>query len=155
MKIHLPAYSQSLHMIEESLKPEELGLPDALYISDIQVKLQLDRHDPYLDFKIAIESHIHLECDRCLEPYETLLKAEGPMLFILGAPPGGDEVDDTEVEYIPVGTRDLDMTNVLHDLIILAIPSRNLCREDCKGLCMNCGANLNLETCSCENKTAE
>ncbi|MBU0691370.1 DUF177 domain-containing protein [bacterium] len=152
MKIHLPAYSQSLHTIEESLKPEELGLPDALRISDIHLKLQLDRHDPYLDFKIAIEARINLECDRCLEPYETVFKAEGPMLFILGSPPADDEVDDTDVEYIPLGTRDLDLADILHDFVILAIPSRNLCSEDCKGLCMNCGANLNTESCTCENK---
>ena len=153
MKIHLPEYSQSLHLIEESLKPEELGLPDALCISDIHLKLQLDRHDPYLDFKIAIESHMHLECDRCLEPYETTIKAEGPMLFILGTPPGDGEIDDTEVEYISPGTRDLDLTELLHDFVILAIPSRNLCSEDCKGLCVNCGANLNIEPCNCKRES--
>jgi len=150
LKIHLPNYSQALHSIEESLKSEELGLPEDLKISDIHLKMTLDRHDPYLDFKIVIESRIQLECDRCLEPYESVLKAEGPMLFILGTPPGEEEVDDSDIAYIPVGTRDLDLTDILHDFIILAVPSRNLCSEDCRGLCMTCGANLNIENCPCE-----
>ncbi len=125
-------------------------MPDALCISDIHLKIKLDRHDPYLDFKISIESHLKLECDRCLEPYDSILETEGPMLYVLGTPPGDQEVDDSEIAYIPYGTRDLDLTDILHDLIILAISTRHLCSDDCKGLCLNCGANLNSDECTCE-----
>jgi uncharacterized protein len=150
LKIHLPSYSQSLHLIEESLKPDEVGLHDSFYASDIHARLHLDRHDPYLDFKISLKTRLHLECDRCLEPFEFALLAEGTMIYILGNPPRGQEIDDSEFAYVPLGTRDLDISDVLRDLLVLSLPPQVLCKEGCLGLCSHCGINLNTETCSCE-----
>ena len=155
MKIHLPSYSQSLHLIEESLKPEELGLHDSAYVSDILARLNLDRHDPYLDFKISLKAKLHLDCDRCLDPFEYDLSAEGPMIYILGKSPRGEEIDDSDVAYIPLGTRDLDISDVLRDLLVLSRPPLCICKEDCLGLCSSCGANLNLETCGCRKSESD
>src|SRR5215213_1677197 len=44
----------------------------------------------------------------------------------------------------------VDLDELVREQILLALPSRHLCREDCKGLCQKCGANLNDAPCSCE-----
>ncbi|MCL1909850.1 MAG: DUF177 domain-containing protein [Kiritimatiellaeota bacterium] len=54
----------------------------------------------------------------------------------------------TSVE-IPDGTDFLDLTEEVREAIILAFPGYPVCREDCKGLCMTCGTNLNERTCAC------
>jgi uncharacterized protein len=71
------------------------------------------------------------------------------MIYILGNTPRGEEIDDAEVAYVPFGTRDLDISDVLRDLLVLSVPPRVLCKEDCLGLCIHCGANLNTESCFC------
>jgi uncharacterized protein len=43
------------------------------------------------------------------------------------------------------------LEDVLREQVLLAVPLKAICREDCKGLCPQCGKNLNLETCSCDN----
>ena len=54
----------------------------------------------------------------------------------------------TAVE-IPAGTDFTDLTEEVREAIILALPGYPVCREDCKGLCMTCGVNLNKATCAC------
>jgi uncharacterized protein len=46
-----------------------------------------------------------------------------------------------------MNTTDVDLTEVLRDLIMLALPGKHLCREDCRGLCPVCGADLNVQDC--------
>jgi len=71
------------------------------------------------------------------------------MLYVMGRKSDAEDVDDPEITYIPVGTTDLDISNDLRDFLILAIPEKRLCREDCRGLCPHCGADLNLKECTC------
>jgi len=149
VKVHLPSYSQKVHRIEESVGRDELDLDPQIFVSDIHACLQLDRHDPYLDFRIELKTQVHLDCDRCLESYETTLEAGGPMLFVLGESPQDEEIDDTEMAYVPRNTVDLDLSELIRDMLILALPGRRLCSEECRGLCPSCGANLNLHECNC------
>ena len=55
----------------------------------------------------------------------------------------------TTVVEIPDGTDFIDLTEEAREAIILALPGYPVCREDCEGLCMTCGADLNKATCAC------
>jgi uncharacterized protein len=72
-------------------------------------------------------------CVRCAADFETEAAETG---FV------------TSVE-ISDGIDFIDLTEEVREAIILALPGYPVCREDCKGLCMTCGANLNKATCSC------
>lgn len=88
-------------------------------------------------------------CARCLDPMELSLDAEIEAYYVL---PGADEPlsEDEEVEYETLeGTDKLDLTTLIRAALALAIPYIPLCSEDCAGLCPQCGANLNHETCDC------
>jgi len=79
------------------------------------------------------------ECVRCLEPLEGVeLEAEFQELYFFpGEDPGGDE----DAVFL-VGDL-LDLEPVVHDAVVLALPQSPVCREDCLGLCSECGALLN------------
>jgi uncharacterized protein len=79
------------------------------------------------------------ECVRCLEPLEGLdVEADFQELYFF---PGEDTGGDEDAVFL-VGDL-LDLEPVVHDAVVLALPLSPLCREDCLGLCPECGASLN------------
>lgn len=76
------------------------------------------------------------ECDRCLEPIEVEVKTRDVCHYI-------DHVDEPVV----------DLTEDIREDILLAFPQACLCRETCRGLCLQCGQNLNKGECSCATGT--
>ncbi|MBK6909987.1 MAG: DUF177 domain-containing protein [bacterium] len=149
MKIHLPSYPNGIHEIIEDLKPSELDLSPAEFPEPIHVKARLDRHDPYFDLRIKLATTAIADCDRCLSETTISIETENPLLFVMGQPPGGEPVDDDDITYVRQGTVELDLSSDVRDFLILAFTGRHLCSEDCLGLCVNCGANLNDGPCNC------
>ena len=90
---------------------------------------------------------IELACRRCLEPVQVDVDEEAHMLF---AESGADdeEADDPDIFQIPPGDSTLDIRPAVCEQWLLVAPSFALCREDCKGLCANCGADLNAGACA-------
>ena len=96
-----------------------------------------------------METALRLECRRCLSPVEVPLSQELELLFVAEQ----DVVDDDVGCYaIPAGTRDLDLRDALREELLLAMPQFVECRPDCRGLCPECGANLNAGPCGCRPK---
>ncbi|QRX97253.1 DUF177 domain-containing protein [Streptomyces sp. A1-5] len=86
------------------------------------------------------------ECVRCLEPLERVLEADFQELFaypdadVRTAESGDDAEDEEDTFYIEDDLFDLEP--VLRDAVVLALPLQPVCREDCPGLCSDCGARL-------------
>ncbi len=89
---------------------------------------------------IEVETRWHGECVRCLDPAEGPLRVTARELFR-----EGPTTDDTYGYHGDV----LDLSELVHDLVILELPVLPLCRVDCRGLCPSCGANHNVEQCTC------
>lgn len=100
---------------------------------------------------LAVE--MEAECDRCLEPVR--LPLDEP--FEVFAMPlddrrgPGEEVEihepDTAVEFYDGSGIELD--NILREEILLKLPMQKICRDDCKGICPQCGRNRNAAACEC------
>jgi uncharacterized protein len=58
--------------------------------------------------------------------------------------------EDDGCIYLPAGEHEVELDPQIQENMILSIPMRILCSENCKGLCQQCGANLNVEACNCE-----
>ena len=89
------------------------------------------------------------ECVRCLEPVEHELDADFQEMFSYPdtddrgrQPDAGDDAEDDE-DMIPLEDGMFDLEPVLRDAVVLALPMQPVCREDCAGLCPDCGINLN------------
>jgi len=108
---------------------------------------------------------IELSCVRCLEPFPMDLAEEVDLLYLPQssnvAPAGeeseGDALNDRsgrglEPEELAVSFyRDerIDLSQMIVEQIVLALPMKPLCKPDCRGLCALCGANWNLSSCDC------
>lgn len=85
-------------------------------------------------------------CRRCLEPTEVALDQPVRLLFT-----EDEAADDPGVMVIPRNAKVLDLTEAVREELILAAPGFPLCREDCRGLCPRCGADLNQGPCGCRS----
>jgi len=94
-----------------------------------------------------VKSQLCLECVRCLESFVLPITLELEEIFRL--PGAGASTPD--VSYVVGDDGWLDLAPLLREDAWVAIPMKPLCHADCEGLCPQCGANLNLESCTCES----
>jgi len=116
--------------------------------------LELRRIAGAVEVSGEVSGEVTLQCYRCLEDfsYPFSLELREHALWLSGGP--GEEAEEISPDYV-VTDGMLDMEPVLRDAIALAFPVRRVCSEDCKGLCVKCGANLNLEPCGCDTRPAD
>ena len=111
-------------------------------------------HNQIQDIRLraGYEANFEMPCARCLDPVAHRLEEHFDLLF---RPTGVDasaaehaiSTSDTEIGYYEGGR--LAVEDVLREQVLLSLPARALCRDDCKGLCPRCGSNRNSETCAC------
>jgi uncharacterized protein len=106
----------------------------------------------------SFDAKVELRCARCLEPVPMKLSVDFDLLYRpMSTVKAEDEVaiheGDTEIGYYQ-GDGIL-LEDVLKEQVILSAPLRALCKEDCKGLCPQCGANKNSTNCECIEKRTD
>ncbi|MFH0754294.1 MAG: DUF177 domain-containing protein [Candidatus Omnitrophota bacterium] len=120
------------------LKPSDIGLEGEDFIDpedELKVVADLKRVNDFVLAKIAVTFMMQDFCARCLEHLsrEVITRYEIEFEFKLGD------------EWLDIGER------IREEMIIGYLP-RALCREDCKGICPGCGADLNTEQCECQKE---
>lgn len=104
-------------------------------------------------FHISASSFVTLRipCDRCLTPVDT------EIYFIIDETVDMAEVSESEEceEKDYIDGYNLDVDKLIFDEILLSMPGKILCKEDCKGLCLVCGANLNIAECGCDRSVLD
>jgi len=124
------------------------GLPESaqvLEVDFIRGTVQAIRTQGGLLVRGTMESQLPLECVRCLEPFvfPATLELEDTFRLPGASPrPGTFAVDDDGW---------LDLTPLLREQCWLVIPMKPLCHPACRGLCPQCGVNLNFELCACKD----
>jgi uncharacterized protein len=102
----------------------------------------------------SLSTGLELQCARCLEPVRPDVQRDFELLYRpLGTDAGRDElsVTDAEAEIGYYQGEGLLLEDVLREQVLLALPLKIVCRQDCQGLCPQCGKNLNQEQCSCSS----
>ena len=101
-------------------------------------------------------SRLGLECGRCLEAFEIPIDSPFELRYV-PAPvaAGGDEEAEREVNEDDLTTafyqnEAIDLGELMHEQFVLSLPMKPLCTDACKGLCLQCGTNLNKSTCECK-----
>jgi uncharacterized protein len=112
-----------------------------------------------------VETRLRLECGRCLEPFEIPVVSAFELRYVPATPVPASRPDqrhpargeDTELEVAEDDLTTafykddtLDLGELMHEQFVLALPMKPLCSETCKGLCPECGTNLNNATCDCK-----
>jgi uncharacterized protein len=153
-----------LHPIEfsEKFAPGALDLgADYRQIAPVESSGRADlveehhgKHQVIQDIRIqgSLSTTLESFCARCLEPLTQDVNSSFDLLYRpVGADAGRDEISvtDAEAEISYYEGEGILLDDVVREQILLAVPLKLTCREDCKGLCPHCGKNRNTETCSC------
>lgn len=100
----------------------------------------------------AVRAAVAQQCRRCLAPLATQLHEELALYYEAG-------IDDSQAQeedvYALPERGDLDLGPALREQITLAVQPYPVCREDCRGLCLHCGANRNETECDCRTDTMD
>jgi uncharacterized protein len=106
--------------------------------------------------EIRVSGHVSVameaDCDRCLEPAPCPIDADFDLVYApLAIAPSSEEVelDPDEAEMGFYEGDGIELNDVLREYILLALPVKRVCREDCKGLCPVCGQSRNQKECAC------
>ncbi len=123
---------------------------------DVHVKGSLSKVGREVILKGSVSTEIEMLCSRCLEPLHYKVRSNISSRYVPGQESDTLDSDvelhasDIEVEYYS-GDR-IDLTQAVYDQMMLSLPLARLCREDCQGICSQCGVNRNKKNCQCSNK---
>jgi len=99
-----------------------------------------------------IDTRAQVECDRCLQPVELPVNTDFALEYISGADyesSAAAELTEADMSVSVFDGEAIDIDEIVKEQILLTVPARTLCREDCKGICPECGIDRNTGECSC------
>jgi uncharacterized protein len=99
----------------------------------------------------SVEGNASCDCARCLEEARYAIKGEVDGFFLFEEPAGAEDAEDWDslgYALLPE-SHVIDIEPLLRAAVLVDLPDMPLCRDDCKGLCQRCGANLNEGPCGC------
>ena len=146
---------------------QEVGNLSCVSASPLQAELQKTEGKVLLRAQLTLQ--MKTDCARCLEGVEFPLPVSFATLLIpqtgyeatlrqFGAAEsleraGSFQMDLADIE--PFDGKNIPLSHLVKEQVLLALPISVLCSEDCKGLCTTCGCNHNLKRCSCEQKLVD
>ncbi len=155
MRIEVEHLSDAGEDFAHAYAPGELQLDgdQAALRGAARVAGRASRHGEEIRVRGKIEADVEVGCDRCLAPVAMPLEVEFETAFIPQEKAAGEpEHVELLAEDMGLAAFDgdaIDLDDLVREQLLLALPSRNLCREDCQGLCPTCGADLNAGHCGC------
>ena len=159
MKIPVDDIPQSPKEISFSERIEELNeiyakgsARDFRFPPSLHVVLVYYRSGKELFFHGRFAGSIAASCSRCLKDFS--LKMDRQFEFVLIPDPatparGAEELSRGDLGLSFYSTEVIDLSPLIMEQVMLALPTRPLCSEDCRGICGGCGADLNREACAC------
>ena len=152
MKIELKRtsedFSQKLHL-EESPEVLKLEAEGATFEKPVRVELSVNKSQDQLVCQGKARTSVKLECSRCLNEYDQNISSD--LDFVIDLVGNLDGMKSEEEGYFvadPSSTF-FEIDDLVREAIILSLPLKPLCSEDCKGLCPICGIDLNRSQCGC------
>lgn len=132
------------------------ALPDIVVLGPVKAQCTLQRKgESKAELQGRLAATLELECDRCLSQYALEVDTVLHILFEVETDTSWQVKDleyripdlDTVVLEEPV----IDLDDTIRQQLLLAVPMKKLCSEQCKGICLRCGANLNQNPCDCDS----
>ncbi|KPU43952.1 hypothetical protein OXPF_21170 [Oxobacter pfennigii] len=146
--------SNILKRVDSSLEVnDEMFLPLINYNNeDIPLKTPLKveaiimNRGEYLTVEGKLKCVLNLKCSRCLETFEYNLECDFEERI---------SSKEEEVDFIYFEGDSIDLTDIIVNNILLNLPMKVVCKEECKGLCHQCGSNMNVNQCDCSDNTTD
>ena len=158
MRVNVFGNTQHFEVIEldtDAAGLEIEGLEETEFSRPLHVTVTVTRTETTACLAGVIESEILLECARCLEEFQWRLSTDFTLVVKQlheGENLRNSEADDddaTSMIVLAYGENEVDIEPYVRDAVILALPMKPVCREDCPGLCPICGSNISAGPCGC------
>ena len=139
---------------EEEFPPLILTGEEIRFLAPVTVDILLERVGKVFPLKGLINSKISRACGRCLQLVEHSVRVEFELAYVhrndleeigIQVEPGQEPEDYEVFEDRPIEIREIVLEN-----IIMSMPMSFICQPGCKGLCPQCGRDLNQEECNCQ-----
>jgi len=147
MKINVSKLSEGIHEYGLSAEPAEIGLDDQFH-STVHVAIRLEKRNRQIHLEGHVETTAQFQCDRCIDEFEMQIGRSYEMFYITEESERNLYEPD-EVQVISSDINEIDISDDVRQMVLLAIPQKLLCKETCAGLCPHCGRNLNRDRCTC------
>jgi uncharacterized protein len=115
--------------------------------SEIDIVVDVEKSSPHFFIKNRVRTVGQFVCDRCLEEFTRPIEEQTRVVF--SSSPEMVELASEEIHPLTRDAVEIDITGDIRDALILALPVKSVCKPDCRGLCPQCGADLNKEGCRC------
>lgn len=155
MLLDLTRFRQSETVLARHYEASAFEGRDHLFRVVAPVDLRLTVHKDRDRYRLVgtVSTEIELGCSRCLEPYRLRVDALFDVRYLPHSENAGEaerEVEDDDLSAAYYRDETIDLGQLIEEQLYLVLPMKPLCRDDCEGLCPQCGANLNAERCDCD-----
>jgi uncharacterized protein len=161
MQIGVPSLRRGRHVLEVRVPPADycplVARTGLEFRGDIEVRAVVDKIQLELLVRATASATVHLECARCLDEFDLRVEASFYALYV---PRRGNEATSslghklqTETQQVQYYEGMIDLAEQVIEALQLAVPSKPLCRDDCRGLCPMCGRSRNDGSCTCREHT--
>lgn len=157
MRIELVSLEDGKGEFAHVYQPEELDLADERVTLCGAASLSGEiRHS---GAEVFVDGHVdtcaQVDCDRCLNPVQLPVNSDFSLEYITGSDYESNHSAELTEEVMSVSVFDgeaIDLDEIAKEQILLSVPTRSLCRTDCKGFCPICGVDKNVNECGCEDR---
>ena len=158
MRIELDKLEAAGNRFQHVYQPEEIVLDEehARLIRQPEIEGRASRKGSEVRLRGSVKAAAEVDCDRCLKSVTIPVETEFDVTYI---PPDvyessrSAELLEDDLSLAVFDGEAIDIDELVREQLLLALPGRALCREECKGLCPVCGADKNTDSaCACEQK---
>ena len=131
------------------------------FLKPLNIRLKAFRVRELYEVQGTLRTSIRLPCSRCLKDFDTPMASDFELTYTKEMPGLMDVFDEEEIEVrveeigmIYFKGEEINLQQGIQEQVVMAFPLQPLCDENCKGLCPNCGSDLNQGDCGCEREAA-
>ena len=154
MKIKLRGLGEGEHSYSVSEPVSEYGLDTEQFVEDLDSNIIVDVQGKNYYITVNTNTKARFKCDRCLGNYDLQCSVETKLIYTEDPSLDPDNQHD-DLCLLTGDTDTADLSDEIRQNIMLSLPMKLLCGESCKGLCSNCGTNLNEKQCDCKQSTED
>ena len=160
MRIELDKLEGQFAKFAHSYSADELVLDDehARLVEPPQITGRINRSGHEVRLRGRITARAEVDCDRCLKQVTVPIETSFDVTYVPASDyqeQGAAELQEEDLGISIYEDEAIDIDELVREQVLLNIPARALCTEDCKGLCPICGANRNETPCECEARKAD
>ena len=139
---------------DETLPPGKIDLGnDVVQVEPLVIRCSAELVASEIRLRGLLRTAVEVSCARCLEPVRRDLAREFDLFYSPMATIAKEETVAVSSDELEIGFYQGDgilLEDAIKEQVLLALPMKDVCREDCSGLCPDCGQNLNLAACGCK-----